>query len=200
MKRTLVLTAVVAMLFCLAGAASAKTYKVTDLPTLARIVGETAEPGDVIELQPGTYYPEVDRISILRSGTPDQSIVIRGVIENGKRPVLDVSRVNVRRCVFGFGTGVHDIAFENLDICNAVGSRFPDRRKFGVNACVIYFESCHNVTMRNSKARPRKAQFATLVAVRGIGRREALAKLEVLKAKEQRGARRVRKLARRKPR
>ena len=38
------------------------------------------------------------------------------------------------------------------------------------------------------KARPQKAQLAALVAVRGIGKREALAKLEVLKAKKERGA------------
>ena len=35
------------------------------------------------------------------------------------------------------------------------------------------------------KSRPRKAQFAALVAVRGIGKREALAKLEVLAVKGQ---------------
>lgn len=37
------------------------------------------------------------------------------------------------------------------------------------------------------KARPRKAQLAALVAVRGIGRREATAKLEVVTAKKVRG-------------
>lgn len=35
------------------------------------------------------------------------------------------------------------------------------------------------------KARPRKAQLAALVTVRGIGRREAVAKLEAVKAKGQ---------------
>jgi len=50
------------------------------------------------------------------------------------------------------------------------------------------------------KARPRKAQLASLAAVRGIGKREAMAKLEVLKTRERRTAKKVRKLARRKPR
>lgn len=36
------------------------------------------------------------------------------------------------------------------------------------------------------KSRPRKAQLAALVAVRGIGKREALAKLDMVKAKKQR--------------
>ena len=43
------------------------------------------------------------------------------------------------------------------------------------------------------KARPRKAQLAALVAVRGIGKREALAKLELAKAKASRVVARPRK-------
>jgi len=50
------------------------------------------------------------------------------------------------------------------------------------------------------KVRPRKARLAGLAAVRGIGKREALAKLEVLQTRQQRAAKKVRKLARRKPR
>jgi DNA-binding transcriptional regulator YiaG len=47
------------------------------------------------------------------------------------------------------------------------------------------------------KARPRKAQLAALVAVRGIGRREAAAKLDV-KAEEERGTKKRRGPKRRK--
>jgi DNA-binding transcriptional regulator YiaG len=50
------------------------------------------------------------------------------------------------------------------------------------------------------KARPRRAQLAALAAVRGIGKREAMAKLGVLEAKQRRAAKRVRKLASKKPR
>ena len=40
------------------------------------------------------------------------------------------------------------------------------------------------------KSRPQKPQLAALAAVRGIGKREALAKLELLKAKEEKAVRR----------
>ena len=48
----------------------------------------------------------------------------------------------------------------------------------------------------HGKSRPRQAQLLALVAARKLGRREATAKLEVLKGKEKRTARRVRKLGR----
>ena len=44
----------------------------------------------------------------------------------------------------------------------------------GVSGMTIY-------TWEHGKARPRKAQIAGLVAVRGIGKREAMKRLEVLK-------------------
>ena len=47
----------------------------------------------------------------------------------------------------------------------------------GVSALTIY-------SWEQGKSRPRNAQLARLVAVRGIGKREALAKLEVLKGKK----------------
>ena len=46
------------------------------------------------------------------------------------------------------------------------------------------------------KARPRQKQLAGLVAVRGLGRREAMKKLEMLKA----DSKKVKVLRRRKPR
>ncbi len=63
----------------------------------------------------------------------------------------------------------------------------------GVSGLTIY-------SWEHGNRRPRKAQLASLAAVRGIGKREALAKLEVLRAKNRRAAGKVRKLARRKPR
>jgi DNA-binding transcriptional regulator YiaG len=47
----------------------------------------------------------------------------------------------------------------------------------GVSTMTIY-------SWEQGKSRPRNAQLARLVAVRGIGKREALAKLEVLNGKE----------------
>ena len=61
----------------------------------------------------------------------------------------------------------------------------------GVSGLTIY-------SWEHGNRRPRKAQLAALVAVRGIGRREAVAKLDVLKAKKQRRVRSVRKLVRKK--
>ena len=46
----------------------------------------------------------------------------------------------------------------------------------GVSALTIY-------SWEQGKSRPRKAQLARLVAVRGIGKRKAVAKLEVLNGK-----------------
>ncbi len=51
----------------------------------------------------------------------------------------------------------------------------------GVSALTVYH-------WEHGKSRPRKQQFAALVAVRGIGRRECLARLALLEAKEQRAA------------
>ena len=50
-------------------------------------------------------------------------------------------------------------------------------RLVGVSPLTIY-------NWEHGKARPRKEQLSALVAVRGIGKREAIAKLEVLKAKK----------------
>jgi DNA-binding transcriptional regulator YiaG len=50
----------------------------------------------------------------------------------------------------------------------------------GVSGLTIY-------NWEHEKARPRKAQLAALVAVRGIGKREALVKLEELAPKKGRG-------------
>jgi len=57
----------------------------------------------------------------------------------------------------------------------------------GVSGLTIY-------SWESGKSRPRKQQFARLVAVRGLGRREALKKLEMLRA----DAKKVKKLRRRK--
>lgn len=59
----------------------------------------------------------------------------------------------------------------------------------GVSGLTIY-------NWEQGKARPRKQQFAALVAVRDLGRREAVRRLEMTRA----NAKKVKKLRRRKPR
>jgi DNA-binding transcriptional regulator YiaG len=54
----------------------------------------------------------------------------------------------------------------------------------GVSGLTIY-------SWEHEKSRPRKAQFAALVAVRGIGKREALMKLAELKSVKKRPRRRA---------
>ena len=54
-------------------------------------------------------------------------------------------------------------------------------RLVGVSPLTIY-------NWEQGKSRPRKEQFASLVALRGIGKREAQAKLELLQSREENAA------------
>lgn len=128
----------------------AEVYRIRDFRQLEYLVEEKVLPGDIIEIPPGHHYFEYDRISIQRSGAPDKPIIIRGVMENGRRPVIDAIRVNIHRSVFVLPQDVHDIVIENLEICNAAGRRYPDRiPKYGVNSSAVYFEGSKNITVRN---------------------------------------------------
>jgi len=120
--------------------AGAAVHKVDTLNDLQRLCAEEANPGDIIEIQPGTYYLETSRIAVTRSGEPGRPIVIRGVVVDGKRPVIDASRANVKRGIFRTEQPTHDIVFEDLELCNAWGSRLADRETYGVNAAAIYFQ------------------------------------------------------------
>lgn len=59
----------------------------------------------------------------------------------------------------------------------------------GVSALTVY-------NWEQGKTRPQKAQLASLVAIRGIGKREALAKLKLVEANEKRAAGKTKKKAR----
>ena len=61
----------------------------------------------------------------------------------------------------------------------------------GVSPITIY-------NWEQGKTRPQKAQLAALAAVRGIGKREALTKLELIKAKEEKAASKPKKKTRKK--
>jgi hypothetical protein len=147
MREAMLLVMALAMLIGLATAGAAATYKVSDLKTLQELCSEKALPGDVIEIQPGTYFLETPRISVLRSGEPGKPITIRGVVKDGKRPIIDASRTNVKRGIFREEAATHDIVYEDLELTNAQGDRFADRETFGTNAGAIYFQG-QNVTAR----------------------------------------------------
>ncbi|HUT10630.1 MAG TPA: helix-turn-helix domain-containing protein [Thermoguttaceae bacterium] len=70
---------------------------------------------------------------------------------------------------------------------NRLGLSAKDYGKLvGVSSLTIY-------SWEQGKSRPRKAQLAALVAVRGIGKREAAVKLELLEAEEAKAAGKTRK-------
>ena len=123
------------------------THKVSDLAELRALCAERANPGDVIELQPGTYYLDFTHIPVLRSGEPGNPILIRGAVKEGKRPVIDASKVNVKRGIFRTEAETHDVVFEDLELRHAQGSRFPDRETYSHNAGGIYFQG-KNLTAR----------------------------------------------------
>jgi hypothetical protein len=144
--RLMLFTGLLALCASIADAPAA-TYRVGDLATLYRLCAEDADPGDVIEIQPGTYYLDRSHIPVLRSGEPGDPITIRGVRKDGATPVIDAIRVNVKRGIFRTEETTHDVVFEDLELCNAWGSRFDDRETYGHNAGAIYFQG-DNLTAR----------------------------------------------------
>ena len=130
-----------------AGEAGAATRRVSDLDALQRLCAEEADPGDVIEIQPGTYYLQASHIAVLRSGEPGNPIVIRGLVREGRPPTIDASRTNVKRGIFRTEESTHDVVFEDLELCNAQGSRLADRETYSHNAGAIYFQG-RNLTAR----------------------------------------------------
>jgi len=133
-----------------AGKIAGQTYRVSDLATLQDVLATKANPGDVVEIEPGTYYLSTPKISVQRSGALDHPIVIRGSMKNGVRPIIDASKVNVKRGVFSFEETTHDVILENVEICNAV-SALREGEKFPANAAAAYILGA-NITLRNCRA------------------------------------------------
>jgi len=158
-------------------APSAAVRKVATYDQLKRTLEQEAQPGDVIELQPGVYYATSPRITVNMSGTPEKPIIVRGVIRDGRRPAIDGSRVNTNRGLLTFPTSSHDIIVENIEFRHAIGTRHgyspsilsattgadagtaaagagaggngaPAERSYGDNAGAIYFQGA-NITVRN---------------------------------------------------
>ena len=162
MRKAMLMVVIALLGVCaLAAGARAATYKVSDLDTLERLCAEEANPGDVIEIQPGTYYLDRPRIAVLRSGEPGKPITIRGVREGGRTPTIDASKVNVKRGIFRTEEGTHDVVFEDLDLCNAWGSRFADRETYGHNAGAIYFQGKNQTARRVHAHHNEDGWFAT---------------------------------------
>lgn len=160
-----------------AGAIEAPAAQVRPIGTydqLKQVLEQEAQPGDIIEVQPGVYYATSPRIAVRACGTPDRPITIRGVIRNGRRPAIDGSRVNTSRGMLTFPAESHDIIIENLEFCHAAGTRHgfgstvpvpttseanrqapstaanrgASERAYGTNAGAIYFQGV-NITVRN---------------------------------------------------
>jgi len=113
--------------------AQAKTTRAHTAEQFAGLVG-AANPGDVIELAPGTYDTE---IYVERPGLEGMPIVIRGVVDgDGQRPVIRGGENTVtiesnhvvfesievtggsRRCVFVIG---HDVTLRDLVVHDCQG-------------------------------------------------------------------------------
>ncbi|MFB3879671.1 MAG: hypothetical protein ACE149_00335 [Armatimonadota bacterium] len=162
MRMTWAMLAATGLAFAIfASHSSAATHRVSDLQTLQRLCAGDANPGDVIELQPGTYYLESSHIAVLRSGEPGNPITIRGAVKDGRPPVIDGSRTNVKRGIFRTEEQTHDVIFEDLELCNAWGSRFPDRETYSHNAGAIYFQGTNLTARRVHSHHNEDGWFAT---------------------------------------
>ncbi len=148
MKRLMFLVIVCTAVAAAGGYAGAQTYRVNDLDTLEELLESRARPGDIIEIEPGTYMMDRRRLSIQVSGTPEAPIIIRGISENGRRPVFDGSQHNIMRGIFYFEEEASDIILENLEISHARGTGRPHGPNFTANAATIMILGT-NITIRN---------------------------------------------------
>jgi len=149
MRMRLAVPAVVVLSALSAGLASAAEHKVSDLATLERFLSTDSVAGDVLEVQPGTYFVETAKIPVLRSGTPEKPIIVRGVVKDGRRPVLDASKWNIQRGIFYIEEPTHDVLIENLEFCNAAGGGRAGKEQ-PRNAAGVYILGS-NITLRNCK-------------------------------------------------
>jgi hypothetical protein len=158
MVRALAIVAVIAWFITVA--AHAETFRVNSLAALAEAVREKLKPGDVVELAPGTYYLDRPTIEVLRSGTPEAPITIRGVRGDGKRPIIDASKVNVLHGIITLPPQTHDVIVEGLELCNAEGGGH-EGEAFILNAATFYLQGS-NLTVRDCNCHhSQNGMFAT---------------------------------------
>jgi hypothetical protein len=131
----------------LAQPAAGATRPIRDLAALKHALENSAEPGDLLLLQPGVYALDTARLSVRRSGTPERPITLRGVVRDGQRPVLDGSRANINRGLLYFWPETHDWVVEGLEFRNARGSGRAGQR-YSSNAAAAYIQGT-NLTFRN---------------------------------------------------
>lgn len=152
-----VIVAAILVLTGLVAEAVGETWEVGDLETLAAVVGEKAGPGDIIAIQPGVYRLDRPSIKVLRSGTPERPVTIRGVLEEGVRPRIDAGEVNVDDGIIFFPEGTHDVIVENLDLCNAAGSG-REGEAFGWKSSGVRIYGA-NITVRNCRSHHNENGF-----------------------------------------
>ncbi len=136
------------LFFVLSAAGVIGTHKVSDLNTLAELLDGTAQPGDQIEVEPGTYYLDRPRLLVTSSGTPEAPIIVRGVEENGSKPVICASRTHVQNGIFFFPPETHDVILENFELRSAQGDGRGFEQVFSRNAAGVFLQGS-NITVRN---------------------------------------------------
>lgn len=108
-----------------ASPAAGETYRVSsDDELYGRSRG--AKPGDIIEIAPGTYS---QGLYLKMPGSPGQPITLRGIVENGKRPLFTGDDK------YTISVVADHYVFENLEITGK-SSR-------------CFFHSAHDITLRN---------------------------------------------------
>lgn len=114
-----------------AGTAMAATYQVGPSRSLTSLhqVESILQPGDIVEVDGDATYTGDIHIRPASAGTESQKITIRGVIVNGKRPVISGGQ--------SYGIVLHGnhTVFENFEVTGAQG------------ACII--DKAHDLTLRN---------------------------------------------------
>ena len=153
MKHATMALLVAAILSCTA-AAMAKTHKVSSDQQLY-LASRSVNPGDVVEIEGAKTYR--GRLFFERSGTSKHPIILRGILKNGKRPIIhggdDTITINAAhyivdsieftggsvRCIFVYG---NNIVLRNLSIhdCNGHGilSADDDSGNLFIDHCEVY--------------------------------------------------------------
>lgn len=159
MVRALAIVAVIAAFIPVV--ARAETLRGSTLAALAEAVAGKAKPGDVVELAPGNYFLDRPTIEVLCSGTPEAPITIRGVRDDdGKRPIIDASKVNVLHGIITLPPKTHDVIVEGLELCNAEGGGH-EGEAFILNAATFYLQGS-NLTVRDCNCHhSQNGMFAT---------------------------------------
>jgi hypothetical protein len=103
---------------------------------------DTVNPGDVINVGPGTYRPVASSssgVKITRSGTSTDPITIQGI--NG-RPVLDCANITPTTDVYCFWLNANWWIVKNIDVTGAHGAQQIDPGFTGIG--ILLFTASNN--------------------------------------------------------